>query len=44
VDKILSAKKSNSQADTNQLEKEINNLVYSLYELTEEEVKIIEGE
>jgi hypothetical protein len=40
----LSAKKSNSQADTNQLEKEINNLVYSLYELTEEEVKIIEGE
>jgi hypothetical protein len=40
----LSAKKSNPQADTSQLEKEINNLVYSLYELTEEEVKIIEGE
>ncbi|HOK39254.1 MAG TPA: N-6 DNA methylase, partial [Bacteroidales bacterium] len=32
VDKILSAKKSNPQADTSQLEKEINNLVYSLYE------------
>ncbi len=44
VDKILSAKKSNPQADTSQLEKEINNLVYSLYELTEEEIKIIEGE
>jgi hypothetical protein len=39
----LSAKKSNSQADTSQLEKEINNLVYSLYELTEEEVGIVEN-
>jgi hypothetical protein len=44
VDKILSAKKSNPQADTSQWEKEIDKLVYSLYELTEEEIKIIEGE
>ncbi|MGB4434880.1 MAG: hypothetical protein WBI45_05445, partial [Defluviitoga tunisiensis] len=43
VDKILSAKKSNPQADTSQLEKEINNLVYSLYDLTEEEVRIVEN-
>jgi hypothetical protein len=39
----LSAKKSNPQADTSQLEKEINNLVYSLYDLTEEEVRIVEN-
>ena len=44
VDKILSAKKSNPQTDTSQWEKEIDKLVYSLYELTEEEIKIIEGE
>lgn len=44
VDKILSAKKQNPQADTNSLEKEIDQLVYKLYDLTEDEIKIIEGD
>ncbi|MCL6525151.1 MAG: Eco57I restriction-modification methylase domain-containing protein [Thermoflavifilum sp.] len=44
VDKILSAKKQNPQADTQELEQEIDRLVYKLYDLTEEEIKIIEEE
>ena len=43
VDKILSAKKENPQADTSNLEKEIDRMVYKLYDLTEEEIKIVEG-
>jgi len=43
VDKILAAKNQNPQADTSQLEREIDQLVYKLYDLTEEEIKIIEG-
>jgi type II restriction/modification system DNA methylase subunit YeeA len=43
VDNILAAKKQNPQANTTNLEKQIDELVYKLYELTEEEVKIIEG-
>jgi hypothetical protein len=43
VDKILSAKKSNPQADTSQWEREIDRLVYKLYDLTEEEIGIVEG-
>jgi hypothetical protein len=42
VDKILAAKKQNPQADTGEWENEIDRLVYRLYDLTEEEVKIIE--
>jgi hypothetical protein len=42
VDQILSAKKQNPEADTSQLEREIDQLVYRLYNLTEEEIKIIE--
>jgi len=42
VDQILSAKKQNPEADTSQLEKEIDRLVYELYDLTDEEIKIIE--
>jgi type II restriction/modification system DNA methylase subunit YeeA len=41
VDKILEVKKENPQADTSELEREIDNLVYRLYDLTEEEIKII---
>ncbi len=44
VDKILTAKKGDRHADTSKLEKEIDALVYQLYELTEEEIKIVEGE
>lgn len=43
VDKILSAKEKNPEADTSQLEKQLDEMVYKLYELTEEEIKIIEG-
>jgi very-short-patch-repair endonuclease len=43
VDKILAAKKQNPQANTTNLEKQIDELVYKLYELTEEEVRIVEG-
>ncbi len=44
VDQILTAKKSDPKADTTELEKEIDRLVYQLYELTAEEIKIVEGE
>ena len=43
VDNILAAKKQNTQANTSHLEREIDSLVYKLYELTEEEVRIVEG-
>jgi len=43
VDNILSAKKKNPEADTSAIETEIDKLVYQLYGLTEEEIKIVEG-
>ena len=42
VDQILKVKKQNPDADTSELEREIDKLVYKLYDLTEEEIKIIE--
>jgi hypothetical protein len=42
VDKILATKKKDPNADTSALEKEIDCLVYQLYGLTEEEIKIVE--
>jgi adenine-specific DNA-methyltransferase len=42
VDKIIAAKTANPQADTSALERQIDNLVYRLYNLTWEEVKVIE--
>ena len=44
VDQIITEKKSNPDADTTVLEKEIDQMVYQLYELTEEEIKIVEGD
>jgi len=43
VDKILVENSNNPQSDTSSLEKQIDELVYKLYDLTEEEIKIIEG-
>lgn len=43
VNEILIAKESNPKSDTSILEKQIDELVYKLYELTEEDIKIIEG-
>ena len=42
VDKILAAKKTNHAADTTAWEKEIDQLVYKLYDLTDEEIAIVE--
>jgi len=41
---ILSAKRADPSADTSALEREIDEIVYRLYGLTEEEIKIVEGE
>ncbi|WP_367748634.1 type IIG restriction enzyme/methyltransferase [Helicobacter pylori] len=43
VDKILQAKEKDPKANTQKLEKEIDALVYQLYNLTDEEIKIIEN-
>ena len=43
VDKILIDKKVNPQADTFALEREIDQKVYELYGLKEEEIRVIEG-
>ena len=42
VNAILSAKYNNPSADTSALEFDIDQLVYQLYGLTEEEIRIIE--
>ncbi len=42
VDKILALKEKDPKANTQELEKEIDALVYQLYNLTDEEIKIIE--
>jgi hypothetical protein len=42
VDKILTTKRANPKADTSALEAQIDQLVYQLYGLTEEEIKIVE--
>jgi len=44
VNKILTAKKDDPNADTSELEKQIDHLVYKLYQLTYNEVKIIDPE
>jgi len=42
--KILLTKKCDPKADTTALEKEIDQLVYKLYSLTYQEIKIIDPE
>ncbi|MGB4292283.1 MAG: hypothetical protein WBJ37_05300 [Bacteroidales bacterium] len=42
MDKILAATKQDKNADMSQWEREIDRLVYRLYGLSEEEIKIIE--
>jgi adenine-specific DNA-methyltransferase len=41
---VIDSKKENLQADTNDLEAQIDQLVYQLYNFTEEEIEIIENE
>ncbi len=42
VDRILEKKRSNPNADTSASEREIDRLVYKLYNLTDEEIEVIE--
>ena len=42
VDQILAAKRADAGADTSALEAEIDRHVYALYDLTPEEIKIVE--
>ena len=43
VDQILAAKKANPQANTTELERQIDEIVYKLYNLTPDEIAIIKG-
>jgi predicted RNA methylase len=43
VTEIISLKVNDKEIDTADLENQINQLVYQLYDLTEEEIKIVEG-
>ena len=43
VKKIILAKSENIQSDTSFLENQIDQLVYELYDLTEEEIAIVEN-
>lgn len=44
VDKILIAKNLDPKADTSALENQIDQMVYKLYELTYDEVKVVDPE
>jgi hypothetical protein len=43
VKNVLELKKQNPTADTTELEAEIDEMVYQLYGLTDEEIKIVKG-
>ncbi|MCG2726039.1 MAG: N-6 DNA methylase [Elusimicrobia bacterium] len=43
VDKILALKSKNPDADTSDLETQIDQMVYKLYNLTDEEIRIVEN-
>jgi type I restriction-modification system DNA methylase subunit len=42
VDRILATKQRDSKAETSELEREIDRLVYALYDLTSEEITVVE--
>jgi hypothetical protein len=44
VRNVLAFKAQNTSTDTTSIETEIDQLVYQLYGLTDEEVRIVEGE
>jgi hypothetical protein len=43
IEKIIKTKSSNAEADTTEFETNLDKMIYELYELTEEEIKIIEN-
>ena len=42
VKKVIDAKRTNSSTDTSAIEKQIDELVYQVYELSKDDIKIIE--
>jgi hypothetical protein len=42
VKKVIDAKRTNNSADTSTIEKQIDKLVYTAYELSKDDIKIIE--
>jgi len=44
VSQVIESKNLKPNLDTIELEREIDQLVYKLYDLTDEEIKIVEGE
>lgn len=44
VMQIFEAKKDNPKADTSSIEYEVDQMIYQIYSLTEEEIAIVEGE
>ena len=42
-DKILKIKKDNTDSDSSEFERKANQIIYSLYKLTDEEIAVIEG-
>jgi len=43
VDKIVDSKNNNTNRDCSLYEKNINQIVYSLYDLTDDEIRLIES-
>ena len=43
VDEIIAIKEQNPKADTTALEKEIDEMIYKFYGLTEKEIRVVEG-
>jgi adenine-specific DNA-methyltransferase len=43
VDQILARKRGNPPADTRDLERAIDDLVYRLYDLSPDEIRLVEG-
>jgi hypothetical protein len=43
VKTIIEIKRLNEKADTSDLDKKIDQLIYKIYDLTEEEIRIIEN-
>jgi len=43
ADKAIQEKTNNQQADTTEFETNLDKMIYELYDLTEEEIKIVEG-
>jgi len=43
VDQILAAKKKDPNANTSALERQVDEMIYELYDLTQQEIEIVEG-